>query len=164
MQWFHHGGFFPVHYKLLQNHLRTLNIWITVIYLYLIFLSSVQTFANPWCYLAFLRCSILLWMSFSVTEIVLPFQRFLFPKTWCVPMYCVNFTIIARGFWPRSFRFPNLLLQSIRIWDISVFDFLLLTSKTISPVSSVFFRQSMNRKTIPVWVLLLLIHFLFSFF
>ena len=104
----------------------------------IIYPSSVQTFAKPCCYLAFLRCSILFRVRLSVTEIPVPFQSFLFLKTWCLSLYHVNFTIIARGFWPGRFRFPKLWLLSILIWDISMFSLLLMASKTISSVSSVF--------------------------
>ena len=97
-----------------------------------------QTFAKPCCSLAFLRCSILFRVRLSVTEIPVPFKSFLFLKTWCLSLYRVNFTIIARGFWPGPFRFPNLWLLSILISDISMFSLLFITSRTISSVSSVF--------------------------
>ena len=58
--------------------------------------------------------------------------------------YRVNFTKIARGFWPERFRFYNLWLLSVLIWVISMFSLLLMTSKIISSIFPVFVESASN--------------------
>ena len=111
-------NFFPVCHKLCENHSTIINFWITFIFLKHYLPILCPDIRKTMLLSRFLE----VFHPFRIKGLcngdTAFFQKFLLQKTWCLSLYRINFTIIARDFWPGRFRFPNLWLLSILIWEI----------------------------------------------